>query len=120
MTAEVVDGATICINTTGTAPDSDVLQPPYISAGMDNINNDEEDKTNIPSSSSSLTMNGIQPVQQKLPIIQQMDKIQPSQPKVDKNKRRQYNDYFAQVDELKAYKEKHGHLNVHQKEDRIL
>jgi hypothetical protein len=35
-------------------------------------------------------------------------------------KHRQYNDFFARVDKLKDYKEKHGHVIVHHKEDKRL
>jgi hypothetical protein len=31
-----------------------------------------------------------------------------------------YKDFFSRVDELRVYKEKHGHLNIRQKEDRSL
>jgi hypothetical protein len=68
---------------------------------------------------------GLQPVEQshdELDIDQQMDNLQenerlkPSKPKVDKSKR----DFFNRVDQLKAYKDEHGHLNVGFKEDRDL
>jgi hypothetical protein len=68
---------------------------------------------------------GLQPVEQshdELDIDQQMDnleendRLKPSKPKVDKSKR----DFFDRVDELKAYKDEHGHLNVRKKENQSL
>jgi stalled ribosome alternative rescue factor ArfA len=127
--AEVVDG-TIRVNDMGTAAAKrEEQQLPYKSTGMDdNINDDAEDNTgNISSSSSSSTskLNDVQPVQQsryrKEVIIQRMDNLQEdechkhSETKVDKSKQKK--DFFARVDELKVYKERHGHLNVLQKED---
>ena len=123
-----VTAVTNVINATDAAANSGVQQPPYKSTGMDDNNNDAEDNTgNISSSSSSSTskLNGVQPVQQsryrKEVIIRQMDNLQedechePSESKVDKSKQKK--DFFSRVDKLRAYKEKHGHLNVHHLED---
>ena len=124
--AEVVDG-TIRVNAavTAAAKSSEEQQPPsYKSIGMDNINNDAEDNT---SNISSSKLNDVQPVQQscysKEGIIQQMDNLQedecrkPTVPKLDKSNQK---DFFVRVDKLKAYKEKHGHLDVGYKEDKSL
>jgi RNA binding exosome subunit len=115
----------------GTAPDSEEQQPPYKSTGMDDNNNDAEDNTgNISSSSSSSTskLNDVQPVQQsryrKEVIIRQMDNLQEDEchehfePKVDKSKQKK--DFFSRVDELKVYKERHGHLIMRQKDNQSL
>ena len=119
---EVLDGTIRMNDDMGPAPDGGVRQPPFKSTGMDDDNNDAEDNTSNISSSSTSKLNDVQPVQQsryrKEVIIQQMDNLQenerikPSKPKVDKKR-----DFFDRVDELKVYKEKHGHLNIRQKED---
>ena len=86
----------------------------------DDINVQESRNIFSPSSSSSI-LNDNQPVQQTRPIIEEMDKIKEDEfhepSNVDKDKHRQYKSFFARVDELKAYKKKHGHLNIRQKED---
>jgi putative heme iron utilization protein len=124
--AEVVDGA-IRVNAAGTAAAkrSEEQQPPsYKSIGMDNINNDAKDNT---SNISSSKLNDVQPVQQscysKVVIIQQMDNLQedechkPTVPKLEKSNQK---DFFVRVDKLKAYKEKHGHINIRKKENESL
>jgi hypothetical protein len=66
----------------------------------------------------------VQPVQQNRHIIQQMDNFQedeyqkPSEPL--KAMQKPNTDFFRRVDKLRAYKEKHGHLNVRKKEDKSL
>jgi hypothetical protein len=125
--AEVVD-VTIRVNAAGTAAaKTEKNQPPYKSTDMDNINIDAEDNTSNISTSSSSKLNDVQPVQQSRywVLSQQMDNLQedecrkPSEPKV--NKIRTYMmDFFDRVYELKAYKEKHGHLHVGCKEDQSL
>ena len=68
----------------------------------------------------------IQPLRQDCSIIHQMDKfgeverVKPSNPKVNKTKQKPNTQFFDRVEELKAYKEKHGHLIVRQKEDKTL
>ena len=126
---EVVD-VTIRVNAAGTAAaKSEQHQPPYKSTDMDNINIDAEDNTSNISSSSSSKLNDIQPVQlsryRKEVISQQVENLQedecrkPSEPKV--NKIRTYRmDFFDRVDDLKAYKENHGHLHVGCNEDQSL
>jgi hypothetical protein len=126
-TAEVIVDESIRINVTGTAADSGVHQPPYKLTGMDDNNIDAEDKSNIPSpsaSSSSRLMDVIQPVSQNCPIIQQMNNFEEechkaSKPKVDKVRQKQ-KDFFDHIDELKTYKEKHGHLKVRYEKDASL
>jgi hypothetical protein len=128
VTDEVIVDGSICINVTGTAADSGVHQPPYKLTGMDDNNIDAEDKSNIPSpsaSSSSRLLDDIQPVPQNCPIIQQMDNFEEeecheaSKPKVDKVRQKQ-KDFFDHIDELKTYKEKHGHLKVRHEKDASL
>ena len=94
-----------------------------------NINDDAEDNTsNISSSSSSSTskLNDVQPVQQsryrKEVIIQRMDNLQEDEchKHSEPNKSKQEKNFFSRVDELKAYKDEHGHLNVRQKENQSL
>jgi hypothetical protein len=123
--AEVVDGTPIHFNALGTAAAkrNEEQQPPYKSSGMDNINNDAEDKLSPSSFSSTSKLNDVQPVQV---ISQQMDNLQedecrkPTVPKRDKSKQRSCKDFFSRVDELRVYKEKHGHLNVRKKENESL
>ena len=109
-------------------PDSRV-QPPSKTTGMDDNNNDAEDNTgNILSSSSSSTskLNDVQPVQQsryrKEVIIQRMDNLQEDEchKHSEPNKSKQEKNFFSRVDELKAYKDEHGHLNMRQKENQSL
>ena len=66
---------------------------------------------------------GLQPVEQshdELDIVQQMDNLQekerlkPSKPKVITTP------FFDRVDELKAYKDEHGHLKLNHKKDKSL
>jgi len=52
---------------------------------------------------------------QQMDNLQENERIKPSKPKVDKKR-----DFFDRVDELKAYKDEHGHLNVRQKENQSL
>jgi hypothetical protein len=92
-------------------------------------NSNGEDHNGTPSS-----QNGIQLLQQshvelELDIIQQMDNIEEnvrlkasytnSYTLMMKQKLKQKHDkdFFSRVDELKAYKEKHGHFDVSRKED---
>ena len=112
------------INATDTAANSEVQQPSYKSTGMGNDINVQESRNIFPPSSSSSILNDNQPVQQTRPIIEEIDKIKEDEchepSNVDKDKRGQYKSFFARVDELKAYKEKHGHLNVRPKDDQSL
>ena len=87
---------------------------------MDNIN--VEDHNDTPSFHSK--QNDIQPVQQDhdekglQPIQQQTNEsLMPFKPNVEKPNLKRNIDFFDKVDELKAYKEKHGHLNVSWKDD---
>ena len=106
---------------TDTAANSEVQQPSYKSTGMGDDINVQESRNIFPPSSSSSILNDNQPVQQTRPIIEEIDKIKEDEchepSNVDKDKHRQYKSFFARVDELKAYKKKHGHLNIRQKED---
>ena len=52
---------------------------------------------------------------QQMDNLQENERIKPSKPKVDKKR-----DFCDRVDELKAYKDEHGHLNVRQKENQSL
>ena len=109
------------INATDTAANSEVQQPSYKSTGMGDDINVQESRNIFPPSSSSSILNDNQPVQQTRPIIEEMGKIKEDEchepSNVDKDKHRQYKSFFARVDELKAYKDEHGHLNVRQKEN---
>jgi hypothetical protein len=88
--------------------DSRVQPPPYKTTGMNSINNDEVEIYNITPSSLFLNSNDI-------------DKFRkPSEPKVNNMRTNRDDKFFARVDELKAYKDKHGHLNVRKKEDKSL
>ena len=90
---------------------------------MDNIN--VEDHNNTPSFNTE--QNDIQPLQQDhdekglQPIQQQKNEsLMPFKPNVDKPNLKRNIDFFDRVDKLRAYKEKHGHLNVREKEDQSL
>ena len=128
---EVLDGTIRNNNATpGTAATKrEEQQPPYKSTGMDNINDDVDDKLSPSSSSSTSKLNDVQPVQsydgKGIRSIQQIeDNVQEnechkhSEPKVDESKQKK--NFFSRVDELKVYKQKHGHLNVRQKENQSL
>ena len=95
-------------------------------SGATSTVNDAEDKLSPSSFSSTSKLNDVQPVQQSRDgksIIRQMDNSQgdechePSESKVEKSKQM---GFFIKVDELKIYKQKHGHLTVRRKEDRSL
>ena len=73
-------------------PDSSV-QPPYKTTGMDSINKDEVGNSCVVTRYSSLRRKSFEP---------------------------KVNSFFARVDKLKAYKEKHGHFNVRPKDDKSL
>jgi hypothetical protein len=125
-TAEVIVDGSIRMNFTGSAADSGVQQPPSKSIGMDDTINVEDNKSNIPSSSpSNSKLNVIHPFHQNRLNIQQMDNFEEeecheaSKPKVDKVRQKQ-KDFFDHVDELKTYKEKHGHLKVRYEKDASL
>ena len=129
---EVLDGTIRNNNATpGTAATKrEEQQLPYKSTGMDDNNNDDaEDNTSNISSSSTSKLNDVQPVQsydgKGIRSIQQIeDNVQEnechkhSEPKVDESKQKK--NFFSRVDELKVYKQKHGHLNVRQKENQSL
>jgi hypothetical protein len=84
------------------------VQPPYKTTGMNSINNDEGEIYNITPSSLFLNSNDI-------------DKFsKPSEPKVNKMRTNRVDSFFARVDELKAFKGKHGHLNIGKKENESL
>ena len=104
--AEVVDGE-IRIKTMSTYPDGIVHQPPYNSIGMNNINDiDAEDKSNI---------------QIRRRPRQKMDQCRvPSEPNIVKAKQNTNTGVFGRVDELRAFKKKHGHLSISRKDDRSL
>jgi hypothetical protein len=86
-----VDDGTIRNNATGAAASkSGVHQPPYKSTGMDDNNDDVDDKPSPSSFSSSSKLNDVQPVQRSR---YQMDNLQedeecrkPSKPNLDKAK----------------------------------
>jgi len=128
---EVLDGTIRNNNATpGTAATKrEEQQPPYKSTGMDDNNNDDVDDKLSPSSSSSTSkLNDVQPVQsydgKGIRSIQQIeDNVQedecrkPSVLKRANNKCKPSTDFFfRRVDQLRAYKEKHGHLNLHYKD----
>jgi RNA binding exosome subunit len=52
--------------------------------------------------------------------VKEEECLKSSNSNVDKPKFKQNTNFFDRVDELKAYKEKHGHLNVSHKEDKGL
>ena len=99
------------INATDAAANSGVQQPPQKTIGMDDNDIDAEDQSRDGTG-----------------INQQMDNLVegqclnlPSEPKADGTvKHKQRKDFVDRVDELKAYKEKHGHLNVLRKDDASL
>ena len=72
---------------------------------------------------------GLQPVEQshdELDIVQQMnnleqnERLKPSYPNAVILKQKNDKGFFSRVDKLGAYKEKHGHLNVREKENQSL
>jgi len=99
------------INATDTAANSGVQQPPQKSTGMGLNDIDAEDQSHDGTG-----------------INQQMDNLVegqclnlPSEAKADGTvKHKQRKAFFDRVDELKAFKEKHGHLKFHQKDDASL
>jgi len=121
----VLDGS-IRINATDTAQDSGVKQPPYKSIGLDDTINVEDNKSNIPSSEfkfeaechTTCQRNRLI-IQQKIDNFEEEECHEASKPKVDKARQKQ-KDFFDHVDELKAYKEEHGHLKLKVKEDKSL
>jgi hypothetical protein len=101
VNAEVDDG--IRVNAAGTSvAKSGVHQPPYKSTGMDDNNIDAEDQSH--------DGKGIHQDDDECPN-------KPSEQKVHKAKKKSSTDFFGRVDELKAYKEKNGHIKVRYKED---
>jgi hypothetical protein len=52
--------------------------------------------------------------------LQEDECRKPSEPNLDTAKQKSSTDFFRQVDKLRAYKEKHGHLDVGYKEDKSL
>ena len=99
------------INATDTAANSGAQQPPQKSIGMKVNDIDAEDQSHDGTG-----------------INQQMDNFVegqclnlPSEAKADGTvKHKQRKAFFDRVDELKAFKEKHGHLKFHQKDDASL
>jgi hypothetical protein len=50
----------------------------------------------------------------------EIERVKPSKPNVNKTKQKPNTQFFDRVDELRAYKEKHNHLNVRRKDDESL
>jgi hypothetical protein len=104
-----VDDWTIRNNAVGpAAAKSGVQQPPYKSTGMDDNDIDAEDQSHDGKG-----------IHQKIDNLQDDDECpnKPSEQKVHKVKKKSITDFFRRVDKLRAYKEKHGHLDVGYKDD---
>ena len=106
----VVDGA-IRNNATDTAANSGIQQPPQKSIGMDDNDIDAEDQSHD-GTGINLQMDN---------LVEGQCLNLPSEPKADGTvKHKQRKAFFDRVDELKAFKEKHGRINVLRKDDASL